>query len=218
MSFWPFPKTLLDELLAGLAHGPGIELGSGSGGLHARLGSSGIQLLTSDLAARCDVRADALDLPFRAAQFGLVVAGNLVRHIAPVRRDRFFAEVSRVVRPGGRVLLLEDHPAPRTPAESNYRHALALLARVDGARGVVVDLEEILADQDPGLAELTWSASLENEEAPDDPFAPADWIEARVGDLDGAVTAHRQEVRAHGMEYGRFQAYVLQRTDRTVDP
>lgn len=218
MSFWPFPKTLLDELSRGLECGPGIELGSGDGRLRRRLKSAGIELIASDLNAPSDVRADAVDLPFRPASLGLVVAGNLVRHIPRASRARFFEEVARVLAPGGRILVLEDHPDARTPAESNYRDALRLLARVDTSRGVAVDLEKVLEESEPGLVELVWSASLENEEKPDQPLAPADWIEAHAGNLQGAVSAHRQEVLAHGMEYGRFQAFVLKRTDdRTVD-
>jgi SAM-dependent methyltransferase len=217
MSFWPFPKTLLDELSRGLACGPGIELGSGSGDLSGRFRSVGIDLLTSDLGSPCDVRADALDLPFRSGHFGLVVAGNLLRHIPPTRRSRLFDEAARVLSPGGRMVLLEDHPEARTPAESNYRDALSLLARVDASRGAAIDLDDVLRERPNAPVEVVWSACLENEERPRDPLAPADWIEARAGLLDGAVAAHRQEVLAHGMEYGRFQALVLQRVDRVVE-
>lgn len=216
MSFWPFPKTLLDELARGLACGPGIELGSGTGGLSGRLRSVGIRLLTSDLGAPCDVRADAVNLPFQSGSFGLVVAGNLVRHVVQVRWPKLLEEAARVLVPGGRMLLLEDHPEARTPAESNYREALGLLARVDASRGAAIDLEDVLEARPNSLSELVWSASLENEERPRDPLAPADWVEAQAGLLDGAVAAHRQEVLTHGMEYGRFQACVLQRADRVV--
>ena len=59
---------------------------------------------TSSGAAWLDFRlGDALSLPFNKASFDLVVSTQVVEYVDDV--DRFCAEVARVVRPGGRVLI-----------------------------------------------------------------------------------------------------------------
>ena len=52
--------------------------------------------------------ADAQDLPFADASFDLVVANLVLHHIHPL--DRLVAEVSRVLRPGGRFVAHEPNP------------------------------------------------------------------------------------------------------------
>lgn len=54
------------------------------------------------------VIADALDLPFAADSFDLVVANLVLHHIRPL--SALFQEVGRVLTPGGQLLALE--PAP----------------------------------------------------------------------------------------------------------
>jgi demethylmenaquinone methyltransferase/2-methoxy-6-polyprenyl-1,4-benzoquinol methylase len=61
------------------------------------------------------VQGDALDLPFADATFDAATVGFGVRNLADL--DRGFAELARVVRPGGRVVCLEmsTPPAPIRP-------------------------------------------------------------------------------------------------------
>ena len=51
------------------------------------------------------VRGRGEDLPFRARQFDLVTMGYAVRHVADLQR--LFRECQRVLRPGGRIVLME---------------------------------------------------------------------------------------------------------------
>lgn len=214
MSFWPFPKTLLAELHAGLAHGPGVELGSGEGRLHDRLASTGIDLLRTDLTAPGDIHLDASRLPFRSNRVGLLVAGNLLRHLDPSARRSALEEAARVIADDGRLLLLEDDPESRSRAEANYRDALRLLARVDVTRGPALDLEALVGERPAGFRAVTWSGTLENNERPENPLAPVDWLDAHGGVPASELAAHRASVQEHGMEYGCFQAWVLRRTAR----
>lgn len=217
MSFWPFPKTLLDELRAGLALGPGVELGSGEGVLRDRLASVDIHLIATDIAGACDLRLDASRLPFTGQSLGLVVAGNLLRHLAAPARRQLVGEAARVLVHGGRLLLLEDDPVARTPAEQNYRSTLDLLARVDERRGGAFDLAEVV-DARPGeLRETTFAGTLENQERPRQVLAPMDWLAAHGGIPSDELAARRTEVIEHGMEYGRFQACVLRRAERRLE-
>jgi demethylmenaquinone methyltransferase/2-methoxy-6-polyprenyl-1,4-benzoquinol methylase len=56
------------------------------------------------------VQGDALDLPFADGSFHAATVGFGVRNLADLRRG--FAELARVVRPGGRVVCLEMSTPP----------------------------------------------------------------------------------------------------------
>jgi SAM-dependent methyltransferase len=214
MSFWPFPKTLLAELSRGLLRGPGIELGSGAGLLRERLGVAGIPLLSADTSGRCDVRLDATSLPIRSDIIGLLVAGNLLRHLDAQERDELLHEAARVLRVDGRLLLIEDDLDARTPAEANYRTTLELLARADPSRGAALDLGSVVDVRPEALAHVVWRGVLENEERPADAFRPLDWLAAHGGIPRDELELQRARVTEHGMEYGRFQVCLLERASR----
>lgn len=55
--------------------------------------------------------ADALSLPFPDATFDAVTSGYLVRNVIDI--PRCFAEQLRVLRPGGRLVVLDSSPPPR---------------------------------------------------------------------------------------------------------
>jgi demethylmenaquinone methyltransferase / 2-methoxy-6-polyprenyl-1,4-benzoquinol methylase len=61
--------------------------------------------------------ADALDLPYDAERFDAVTVGFGVRNFAD--RDRGLAEMARVLRPGGRLVILE-FTEPRRPPFSTF--------------------------------------------------------------------------------------------------
>jgi demethylmenaquinone methyltransferase/2-methoxy-6-polyprenyl-1,4-benzoquinol methylase len=63
--------------------------------------------------------ADALQLPFADAQFDAVVSAFVVRNLADV--DRGIAEQVRVLRPGGKLVVLETTPGPPGPLRSVYK-------------------------------------------------------------------------------------------------
>lgn len=68
-----------------------------------------------------DVRfewADALELPYEAASFDAVTVGFGVRNLAEL--DRGLSEMARVLRPGGRLVILEITRPTRAPLSSFY--------------------------------------------------------------------------------------------------
>ncbi len=77
------------------------------------------------------VRGNALDLPFPDGSFDLVASGFVLRNVADLRRA--LAEMTRVTRPGGRVVTLElSHPPlalVRVPFRLYFRHVVPLLGR-----------------------------------------------------------------------------------------
>ena len=63
--------------------------------------------------------ADALRLPFGDEQFDAVVSAFVVRNLADVRAG--VAEQARVLRPGGRLVVLEITPGPRSPLRPAFQ-------------------------------------------------------------------------------------------------
>lgn len=87
---------------------PLVELGSGSG----FLGRLCPEAITSDLlpAPGIDARFSALDLPLRDRSVGTLLMVDVFHHVPD--SAKFLAEMTRVVRPGGRVVMLETAHTP----------------------------------------------------------------------------------------------------------
>lgn len=68
------------------------------------------------------VRGDALALPLVPAAYDAAVSGFVFDHLAAEQRAPYFAELRRVVRPGGRVLILDSRRAARHTAEVEVQH------------------------------------------------------------------------------------------------
>ena len=87
---------------------PLVELGSGSG----FLGRLCPEAITSDLlpAPGLDARFSALALPLRDRSVGALLMVDVFHHVPD--SARFLAEMARVVRPGGRILMIEPAHTP----------------------------------------------------------------------------------------------------------
>ena len=118
------------------------------------------------------VAADAMQLPFPDAHFDAVTSGYLVRNVADI--PRALGEQIRVLRPGGRLVILESSPPPpsllRPLIELHLRLVIPLLGRVivggEGAAAYRYLPRTTRAFHRPdelaalmrhaGLAEVTW--------------------------------------------------------------
>jgi SAM-dependent methyltransferase len=103
-------EVWFDLLLGQLPRGAvTVEVGAGMGtfAAHARRRRPDLRWIATELAVTGwnDVVADALRLPFQDASVDAVVGVDVLHHLA--RPRWFFAEAARVVRPGGRVALVE---------------------------------------------------------------------------------------------------------------
>ncbi len=78
------------------------------------------------------VGADALALPFADASVDAVIQGYLLRNVSDIAGA--LAEQYRVLRPGGRVVVLETSPPPRSPVRplvrAHMRVGIPLLSRI----------------------------------------------------------------------------------------
>ena len=92
-----------DRIAAARASGRTIEIGGGVGNLKGRLGD----VIATDIqpAPWLDCAADAQRLPFAAGCAANIVMVDVLHHLEfPVV---FFREAQRVLRPGGRVIMVE---------------------------------------------------------------------------------------------------------------
>ena len=108
-----------------------LEVGSGSGGVtdFLQVPVTGVDTAferTADRATRflTPVTASADELPFGDETFDAVLCVEVLEHIPATRRKAVLAELFRVVRPGGRVVVTfpADAVAARLDRELNARH------------------------------------------------------------------------------------------------
>jgi SAM-dependent methyltransferase len=129
------------EQLPPLSLGPWWELGSGPGFARAFIP----ELSLSDLVG-CpwhdrELSADAL--PFADGEIGALVLFDVLHHLPSP--SRFFAEATRVLRPGGRVVLCEPFISPLSYPVYKFLHEEPLHIGVDP---LTMDAGQSLADQD----------------------------------------------------------------------
>lgn len=78
--------------------------------------------------------ADALNLPFPANTFDAVTAGYLMRNVIDI--PRAFAEQRRVLKPGGRLVILDTSPPPHSLLRPfillHLKYGIPLLGRLIG--------------------------------------------------------------------------------------
>ena len=99
-----------------------LDLGCGVGATDRFLTETFATLQGVDVAAEAVKRAaeanpavtysayDGQRLPFDDASFDLAFTINVLHHVPPRKRERFAAEMSRVLRPGGLAVVIEHNP------------------------------------------------------------------------------------------------------------
>jgi SAM-dependent methyltransferase len=147
--------------------GRGLDVGCGTGALTARLAAAGLDMTGADpsegmlaiLRERAPeveaVRASGTDLPFDDGSFDLVLTVAVLHHIADAGDvGRTLAEMVRVTRPGGRVLVWDHNP--RNPYWGR------LMARVpqDTGEERLIGEDEVLAGLRAGGAEILRAEQL----------------------------------------------------------
>ncbi|MBW2130818.1 MAG: class I SAM-dependent methyltransferase [Deltaproteobacteria bacterium] len=115
--------------LIGEAIRPGrtLELGGGSGNLKEFFPGT----ITSDIlfAPWLDVVLDAHFLPFKKESLDNIVLFDVLHHLS--RPARFFGEAEKVLRPGGRVVMMEPYVSWFSYVVYRYFHPEGLDGKVD---------------------------------------------------------------------------------------
>jgi SAM-dependent methyltransferase len=96
------------EIVAQCVPGRSLEIGGGSGNLK----EFATDVVSTDIVPSewLDAAADAHALPFADKSFANIVMVDVLHHLE--RPVKFFAEVTRVLQPGGRVVMLEPGITP----------------------------------------------------------------------------------------------------------
>ena len=118
---------VFDRMLACRVEGPALEIGGGVGGLKARAPD----IISSDIqfADWLNVVADAQRLPFSDGSLATVMMLDVLHHIE--FPTKFFREAERVLRPGGRVVLVEPAITPGSSLFYRLIHHEPVRMRVD---------------------------------------------------------------------------------------
>ena len=120
---------LIVERLAPL-EGPTVELGSGFAPLKERI--PGLVATDVEPTPWSDKVADAHQLPYADASLANLVAVDVVHHLA--EPARFFDEARRVLRPRGRVVVIEPYASPLSSVAYRLFHRERIDHRVDPFR------------------------------------------------------------------------------------
>ncbi len=123
------------EALPPLRVGPRIELGSGPG--FAREFIPDLELTDLVKAPWHDREVSAEDLPFEDRSIGALVLFDVLHHIPAPRR--FFEEATRVLNPGGRVVLCEPYISPVSWPVNKLFHVEPVVMGVDPLAPAVTD-------------------------------------------------------------------------------
>jgi hypothetical protein len=208
MSFTPLPPTFIDDLERQSGLGV-LELGSGDGVLTEVLRRHGVQPVTLDrrpaaVGCQAAVCGDALRPPF-AHGFGLVVAGNLLRHLWSGLEPAGPAAWRDLVAPGGALWILEDEPAAAPASARHYRDLHGLLARLhpDG-RGPLLSQRRFQAHRRRWNWPGVWLEGIQENRWPAKAEQIIDWLAAGVPVTDGEVSRLIEAIRTDGLSYGNF--------------
>jgi demethylmenaquinone methyltransferase / 2-methoxy-6-polyprenyl-1,4-benzoquinol methylase len=166
-----------------------LDMGSGTGRIAVELARRGARVWALDLThemmtrGRADIEAnprlrepgravrfiqgDALSLPFADRGFDCATSGFTLRNVTDVRQA--LAELRRVVRPGGRVVILEASQPPLAPIRVGHRAYIRaalpllgwLIAGDPDAYSYLRSSMERFYDA-PGLAEVMRDVGLRN--------------------------------------------------------
>jgi SAM-dependent methyltransferase len=111
-------RHLYRRMEAACVSGPTLEIGGGSG-IFKQFAP---ETVTTDIipAPWLDLVADAQRLPFGDASFANIVMFDVLHHVEYPRH--FFAEATRVLAPGGRLIMVEPAITPVSWAFYNFMH------------------------------------------------------------------------------------------------
>lgn len=165
MPFHPLP-TIFTEHLSRLdpAFDVVLELGSGEGEFQALVAAAGVRCWGLDRRLPAgespwDLVGDARRPPLKPGAVTILVAANLVRHLAPRRRlAEFVTRWRRLLKPGGALYICEDEPGRETAAQRNFEDLQAFLAQLmPETRGELLARDRFAQLVGANIAPTDWS-------------------------------------------------------------
>jgi len=213
MAFDPLPDPLMTHLQA-LSVQPSavvVDLGCGDGALARLLHPFGMPVWGLDrvsprAGSSADLVGDAAQPPLKAGSVDLLLAGNVLRHVAgQLGTWDFVAAWGRLLKPSGRLFILEDEPGGGTRAQAHYRRVQDLLSRLAlGRRTPLVALSDARQRLTAAAPGVVWRFGKMKNRVPADPQAVLAFLEAGQVEAGGEVEALCEDIRRDGLSYGNF--------------
>ncbi|MDX2474203.1 MAG: methyltransferase domain-containing protein [Candidatus Krumholzibacteria bacterium] len=212
MPFRPLPTTFTDQLSKlNPETDTVLELGSGEGHFKALVEAQGLHCLGLDLrhpvgGVVSDVVGDARRAPIRPGSLKILVAANLVRHIAPRQRlGEFVLAWRRLLKPDGQLFIFEDEPSQAPPAERNFRDLQAFLAQMmPESRGPLMSLERFRQTVGAEAKREGWNFGFQRNEETLNATEVMRFLSAGAGAQVGAVAKLVRAIGRDGLDPGQF--------------
>lgn len=127
-----------------------LEIGGGTGNLKEYLS----RVISTDILPTgwLDAAADAQELPFTELSFANIVGVDVLHHIE--RPIRFFEESFRVLKPGGRIILIEPAITPLSWVFYKLFHPEPVVMKADPFSEKVVDPNRLPFDANQAIPTL----------------------------------------------------------------
>jgi ubiquinone/menaquinone biosynthesis C-methylase UbiE len=90
-------------------------------------------------------RGDASAMPFKDSAFDLAIAMLALHEMRPAVRSSVLREMKRVLKPGGRILLIDYHPRPVRPLKGWLNRMIILSAEVAAGREHLKNYRQFVA-------------------------------------------------------------------------
>ncbi len=207
MSFFPLPRIFLTDLESRTDR-PVVELGCGDGRFGAVIADVGARVIGIDrrppsCGTAADLVGDVVDPPLSPGSVPVLVAANLLRHLAFDRPEAVPGSWIGLLRPGGVLWIFEDEPGDATPGAANYKDLQSWLARLVPGRSPLLSLTSFRDGFAPG-ADDGWSFGLAANEYPASVDGALAVLEPDFGDVEGEAGRLADRIRAHGLSYGQY--------------
>lgn len=141
------------RLLDACPDGPILEIGSGSG--HLKTLARDVVSLDILPSPWVDTVADAHQLPYAGSTFSAIVMIDVLHHLE--RPAEFFAEAARVLRPGGRLTMIEPAITPLSWPFYHFIHEEPVNLAVDPLADVVKQGDRDPFDSNQAIPTLLFS-------------------------------------------------------------
>jgi demethylmenaquinone methyltransferase/2-methoxy-6-polyprenyl-1,4-benzoquinol methylase len=111
-------------------------------------------------AAQLDL-GDATDMPYEDGKFDLVISMLSLHEMSPETRSEVLNETKRVLKPDGRILLIDFHPGPYQPLQGWVSKIIILFSEMAAGREHFKNYRQFMSTK--GLSTLLREQNMQVE-------------------------------------------------------